>query len=380
MNKIFWKGIVLSLFMNILLISGAGVAGAAGTAGLCEEGSIPRCVIEHYNDGSRVEVFTEVEGGRVEWRFTGKDQRLSNVFFYPGDGTTMELELNPDTSAPQTALVYTQDGRLLSWSTYDPATQAWTKVPVSSSSHTLKQFVDPQRRLLKKTDCPRRDLKRCTLTRNEDGSSTEKLFYPNGKVWEENVFKTANRMDFEFTWFDFWGRERMHKVYDRESGHLKTAYWFDAKNKQVLRYIYDLNTGKETSNVIYNQDRRVLRWEQTGPDGLIAESVSFNLDGTPHTRSLFTAGKLTQQTVFAQGGLPLTRVHYNDQREMQVKETYDAYGNLQKVECFSGPCKQPGYTIRPARTGRSVCQASAEEPQCQEASFQTKQMSVPESN
>lgn len=373
------KILMIPVFLGLTVVAGGGAQAQPAAEESCGQGLIPRCKIEYYNDGSRAEIFTEIEGGgRAEWRFTGKDQHLSNIFFYPGNGVTMELELDKDTSAPQTALTYTQDGKLLSWSTYDAATKQWTRVPLSSASHTLKQFVDPQRRLLKTDDCPRQDKARCVLIRHNDGSTTEKLFYPNGKVWEETVFKTSNRMDFEFTWFDFWGRERMHKIYDRVSGNLQTSYWFDEKNKQILRYIYDVQSGKETANVIYNQDRRVLRWEQTGPDGLISESVSFNLDGTTQKRSLFTGGKLTEETIFQAGGLPLLRIRYNDQREVQTKETYDASGNLQQVDCVSGPCKQPGYIVRPAHAGRSVCQASSQEPQCTADSVYAQQMAVPD--
>lgn len=376
MTNKFWAAVLCA---TCVTFGGAVVWGQSKTGGKCEEGFIPRCVIEYYNDGSRVEIYTDVEGGgRVEWRFTGQDQRLTNMFFYPGKGVTMELELNPDTSKPQAALTYTKEGKLLAWRTFDEATQTWTDIPISSSTHTLERFVDPGRRRLRTEACPRSDSKRCELTRNNDGSSTEKLFFPNGKLWEENIFKTSNRLDFEFASFDFWGRERVRKVYDRQSGNLKTAYWFDEKNNQVVRYIYDLKTGKETANVIYNPGKLVLRWEKTGPGGLIAESVTFNEDGTPSKRSLFESGRLAQETIFQRGGLPLTRLYYNTQRLVQSRETYGPNGQLQKVECFSGPCKQAGYTVRPAKKGRSVCTVAPDEPQCQkDFSVNTTDMLVP---
>lgn len=127
-----------------MLCGAVNAAGQGNAAQRCEQGSIPRCIIEHYNDGSRVEIYTDSEGGgRVEWRFTGQDQRLTNVFVYPGQGVTMELELDPDTSKPQAALTYTKEGKLLAWRTFDEATQTWTDIPISSSTHTLERFVDP---------------------------------------------------------------------------------------------------------------------------------------------------------------------------------------------------------------------------------------------
>ncbi len=365
MTNKFWAAVLCA---SCVTFGAAAVWGQNKTGGKCEEGFIPRCVIEYYNDGSRVEIYTDVEGGgRVEWRFTGQDQRLTNVFFYPGKGVTMELELNPDTSTPQAALTYTKEGTLLAWRTYDPATQTWTDVPISSSSHTLERFVDPGRRRLRSTSCPRTETTRCTLTRNKDGSSTEKLFYPNGKLWEESIFKTSNRMDFEFASFDFWGRERVRKVYDRQSGNLKSSYWFDEENKQTLRYVYDLKTGKETATVIYDENRNVMRWEKNSSSGLVAESVLFNKDGSAAKRSVFDGTRLSEETVFQNGGLPLTRQFYNSQRMVQLKETYNPNGQLTKVECFSGPCKQAGYVVRPAQPALSVCQADPQEPQCTKA-------------
>ncbi|WP_428075193.1 hypothetical protein [Candidatus Avelusimicrobium aviculae] len=353
-------------FVAGIFVFAGNLSWGQGTSGRCEEGSIPRCTIEYYNDGSRSEIYTDSEGGgRVEWRFTGQEQLLTNVFVYPGQGLTMELELNPNTSRPQASLTYTKEGRLLAWRTFDEETQTWTEVPISSTSHTLERFVDPGRRLLKTVSCPRKDEQRCTLTRHQDGSSTERLFYPNGKLWEESIFKTSNRMDFEFASFDFWGRERVRKVYDRQSGNLKTAYWFDEPNKQILRYIYDLKSGKETATVIYNEDRVVLRWEKAAPGGLVAEAVVFNGDGFPQKRLVYDASRLKEETAYQRQGLPLSRLHYNMQREVQLKELYDQNGNLKHVECLSGPCKQAGYSIRPASPAQSICQSSPEEPQCQ---------------
>ena len=355
-------------FIVGVLVFGEALSWGQGASGRCELGGIPRCIIEYYNDGSRSEIYTDSEGGgRVEWRFTGQEQRLTNVFVYPGKGLTMELELNPDTSRPQASLTYTKEGQLLEWKTFDESTQTWTDVPISSTSHTLERFVDPGRRRLRTVSCPRSEQKRCTLTRNQDGSSTERLFFPNGRLWEESIFKTSNRMDFEFASFDFWGRERVRKVYDRESGNLKTAYWFDEDNNQTLRYIYDLQTGKETGTVIYNKDHIVQRWEKAAPGGLVSEAISFNADGSPHKRFVYDTSRLKEETTY-KNGLPSSRLQYNSQRELQLKETYGPDGNLKHVECLAGPCKKAGYTIRPAEPAQNVCQLFPEEIQCQQQS------------
>lgn len=347
-----------------LLLPALQAAGAP-QPGVCEGGAIARCSIEYYNDGSRAEFYQNAEGvGRVEWRFTGQDQKLTNIFFYPGKGVTTELELDPVSSVPQASLTYTTGGKLLSWRKFNGATNTWKDVPLANSTHTLERFVDPGRRLLRREDCSRRDIARCTLTRNADGSSTERLFFPNGKLWEENTYKTSNRLDFEFASFDFWGRETMRKIYDRASGNLQTAFWFNEDTNQTTRYIYDLKTGKETSTVIYDASRRVRRWEENGPDGLVSKSVVFAENGFPVSRQHFEFSRLTQAITFYPNAQPKERLTYSPAREIQTRETYDEQGHLVRVECLAGPCKNPGYTVYPVEKSRTVCEAQPTEPQC----------------
>ena len=164
-----------------------------------------------------------VAAGAVLFRYGAAVLHFRNRGKIPGKGVTTELELDPVSSVPQASLTYTTGGKLLSWRKLNSATNTWEDVPLANSTHTLERFVDPGRRLLRREDCSRRDIARCTLTRNADGSSTERLFFPNGKLWEENTYKTSNRLDFEFASFDFWGRETMRKIYDRASGNLQTA-------------------------------------------------------------------------------------------------------------------------------------------------------------
>lgn len=64
MTNKFWAAVLCA---TCVTFGGAVVWGQSKTGGKCEEGFIPRCVIEYYNDGSRVEIYTDVEGGgRVE--------------------------------------------------------------------------------------------------------------------------------------------------------------------------------------------------------------------------------------------------------------------------------------------------------------------------
>lgn len=52
-----------ALVVWVFLLCGAvNAAGQGNAAQRCEQGSIPRCIIEHYNDGSRVEIYTDSEG------------------------------------------------------------------------------------------------------------------------------------------------------------------------------------------------------------------------------------------------------------------------------------------------------------------------------
>ena len=49
-----------ALVVWVFLLCGAvNAAGQGNAAQRCEQGSIPRCIIEHYNDGSRVEIYTD---------------------------------------------------------------------------------------------------------------------------------------------------------------------------------------------------------------------------------------------------------------------------------------------------------------------------------
>lgn len=353
------------LMLGAVLFLQSPQAAGAPQPGACDGGTIARCAIEYYNDGSRAEFYQNAEGSaRVEWRFTGQDQKLTNIFFYPGKGVTTELELDQVTSFPQTSLTYTASGQLLAWRKYNAAAKKWEEIPLANSTHTLERFVDPGRRLLRREDCSRRDIKRCTLVRNADGSSTERLYFPNGKLWEENTYKTSNRMDYEFAAFDFWGREKMRKVYDRTSGNLQTAYWFNEDANQTTRYIYNLKTGKETSTVIYDGSRRVRRWEENGPDGLVSKSVVFDENGVPVSRQHFESSRLTQAITFYPNAQPKERLTYNAAREVQTRETYDQQGHLLKVECLAGPCKNPGFTVRPVEKSRTVCEVQPKEPQC----------------
>lgn len=278
---------------------------------------------------------------------------------------TTELELDPASSQPQTSLTYTSGGKLLAWSKYNAATKQWENVPLSSAAHTLERLAGSPRRLQRVEDCPRTDTKRCTLTPNADGSATERLYFPNGKVWEENTYKTSNRMEWEFVSFDYWGRETMHKVYDRASGKLQTAYWFNPITRQTTRYIYDLKTGKETSTVIYDASRRVLRWEEASADGLVSKSVVFAENGFPVSRQHFEDSRLTQSITFYSNAQPKERLTYGASREIQTRETYNDQGRLLKVECLSGPCKKPDFTVYPVEKSRTVCEAQPKEPQCQ---------------
>ena len=51
-----------ALVVWVFLLCGAvNAAGQGNAAQRCEQGSIPRCIIEHYNDGSRVEIIIENE-------------------------------------------------------------------------------------------------------------------------------------------------------------------------------------------------------------------------------------------------------------------------------------------------------------------------------
>ncbi len=353
------------LWLPVLFMQASQAVGAP-PSGACGKGTVARCHVEYYNDGSRAEFYQNSESARrMEWRFTGEDQKLTNIFFYAGNGVTTELELDPVSSAPQASLTYTSGGKLLAWSKYNAETKKWDDVPLAGSAHTLERFVDPNRRLLRREDCSRADTKRCMLTLNADGSSTERLYFPNGKIWEENTYKTSNRMELEFVSFDFWGRETMHKVYDRASGNLQTAYWFNESTRQTTRYIYDVKTGKETATVIYDASRRVVRWEENGPDGLVSKSVVFAENGFPVSRQHFEASRLTQSITFYPNAQPKERLTYSASREIQTRETYDEQGHLLKVECLSGPCKNPNFTVYPVEKSRTVCEAQPKEPQCQ---------------